>query len=222
MKKISFLFFICLSGIHFTLSQSLPSNISIKPRNPSGLNVYKGVTSASDLFYYISSDKKNNIEVIKDNGNHQMSIKLNGDALDLAVDQLVDFFTGQIRVGLEAAQDAHVRQPHPERAAVTNELELYQVRFVVEAVAVGLARRQVEQSFTLVEAHRFHVAVAALCQFADPHCSLLQKVLDPVPTKDCSMMAPFPEICHHESAQPAQTRVSSARTGEGRVLHVRA
>ncbi len=85
MKKISFLFFICLSGIHFTLSQSLPSNISIKPRNPSGLNVYKGVTSASDLFYYISSDKKNNIEVIKDNGNHQMSIKLNGDALDLAV-----------------------------------------------------------------------------------------------------------------------------------------
>ena len=58
-----------------------------KPRNASGLNVYKGVTSATDLFYYISFDKKNAIEVIKDNGNHHSSIKLNGEAIDLAANE---------------------------------------------------------------------------------------------------------------------------------------
>lgn len=88
---------------------------------------------------------------------------------DLLVDQLIDFFAGQFRPGLKAAQDTHLGQPDAQRTAMTDEVELHQMGFGVAAVAVGLPRGGSEQSFPFVEADRLNVAIAQSGQFSDSH-----------------------------------------------------
>ena len=112
---------------------------------------------------------------------------------NLPVNQLIDLFARQFRPGLEAAQDAHLRQSDAQRAAMADEVELHQMGFGVVAVAVGFTRGGVEQSFPFIEAHRFDVAAAQLRQFSDSHTYFSTKSLDPVLATDCQILPLFPE-----------------------------
>ena len=112
---------------------------------------------------------------------------------DLFVNQLVDFFTGRFRAHLKAAQGTYLRQSDTQRAAMADEVELYKMGFSVTTVTIGFPRWRVEQSFTLVKAHRFNVAATLLCQFSDSHLMPFQEVLDPVVATGYQMVASFPE-----------------------------
>ena len=85
MIKFFPLFFLCFLCISKTISQNEPTSITIKPKNAATRQVFKGVTGTNELFYYIPFDNKNAVEIIKNNGTPQSSIKLRGEALDLAV-----------------------------------------------------------------------------------------------------------------------------------------
>lgn len=114
---------------------------------------------------------------------------------DLPVDQLIDFFAGQFRSGLKAAQDTHLGQSDAERTAMTDEVELHQMRFGVAAVAVGLSRGGREQSFPFVEADRLNVAIAQSSQFSGSHALPFTKSVDSVSTTGFQMVPLFSRQC---------------------------
>lgn len=98
------------------------------------------------------------------------------DVVDVLVDQRVDAFALILRAVAQAEQAADFFEGHVEGAAVTDEGQALGVGLSVQTVIAFTAGRFRQQTFALVVADGFDLAVGQFRQFTDLHCASLQKV----------------------------------------------
>jgi len=85
------------------------------------------------------------------------------------VQQVVDFFAGGLRIGLQFKQPADFSVRHVERPALRNEGQLLDMLGRVDAVVVGGARSRGQQALRFIEADGLDADARALGEFANFH-----------------------------------------------------